>query len=154
MHTLPHPLTKFRRAQDKPEFKNLACVVGLQEAYLNSAVSTYDKGNVSDWIEFFREDWAGAIYHDRFQMLRASLSMMLKTDEGAFDVADMLERGAEEGKDDETLTTMRKSTIGPGGSMLMPSTKKLIESNCIEFLRKNKGLLPRYLLPDRAAPAA
>jgi adenylate kinase len=135
--------------KEKVEFKNLACVLGMQEGYLNSCVSAYDKGVVDCWIRFFREDWASAIFHDRFDILKNSLKQMLRTDEGAFDVADMLERGAEEGKDDETLNTMRKSAVGPGGSMLMPSTKKLIESSTIEFLRKNKALLPRYLLPER-----
>ena len=136
---------------DKIEAKNISTLVGLQEAYLNSCMSVYDKGLVTDWIEFFREDWASALYHDRFEELHASLRVMLKTDEGAFDVADMLLRNFDEGKDNESLVTMRKSAIGAGGCNLMPSTKKLIEANTLEFLRKNKGLLARFLLPERVA---
>ena len=137
--------------KEKVEFRNLGMVVGLQEAYLNSCVASYDKGAVEDWVSFFREDWCSSIYHDRFGMLKDGLRSLLKDDEGCFDVTDMLVRGVEEGKDDDTLNTMRKSSVGPGGSMLMPSTKKLIESSTIEFLRKNKALLPRYLLPERGS---
>ena len=136
---------------EKVEAKNISLLVGLQEAYLNSAMSTYDRGLVPCWIDFFREDWASGLYHDRFGELGDSLRVLLKTDEGVFDVVDMLLRGFDEGKDDETLNTMRKTTIGAGGANLMPSTKKLIEANVLEFLRKNKGLLTRFLLPERGA---
>jgi hypothetical protein len=137
---------------EKVEVQNLSKLIGLQEAYLNSATSTYEKGLVECWIDFFREDWASALYHDRFSNLQTSLRTLLKTDEGAYEIIDMLVRGAEEGKEDDTLVAMRRSAVGPGGSVLMPSTKKLIETNALEFVRKNKALLPRYLLPVAAAP--
>ena len=135
--------------KEEIEVGNYSKIVGLQEAYLNSAVANYEGGNVEDWIDFFREDWSTAVMHDRFNLLHASLRQMLITDEGAFDVSDMLVRGMEEGKDDETLNTTRRNMVGAGGSMLMPSTKKLIEASGIEFLRKNKGVLNRFLLPER-----
>lgn len=128
---------------------NFSCIVGLQEAYLNSCVGAYNKGGVEDWVEFFRGDWSTAVFHDRFPMLHASLKALLKTDEGAFDVANMLTRGLEEGKDDETLNSLRANAVGAGGTMLMPSTKKMVEANGIEFLRKNKIVLNRFKLPER-----
>ncbi|GMH79437.1 hypothetical protein TL16_g08145 [Triparma laevis f. inornata] len=128
---------------------NFSCIVGLQEAYLNSCVGVYNKGGVEDWVEFFRGDWSTAVFHDRFPMLHASLKALLKTDEGAFDVANMLTRGLEEGKDDETLNSLRANAVGAGGTMLMPSTKKMVEANGIEFLRKNKIVLNRFKLPER-----
>mmetsp|Transcript_12238 Transcript_12238/g.25072 ORF Transcript_12238/g.25072 Transcript_12238/m.25072 type:complete len:1447 (+) Transcript_12238:1-4341(+) len=132
------------------EVSNYSKIIGIQEAYLNSAVANYERGNIDDWIDFFREDWSTAVMHDRFPLLHASFRSLLMNDEGAFDVSDMLVRGMEEeGKDDETLNTTRRNMVGPGGSMLMPSTKKLVEANAIEFLRKNKGVLDRFLLPER-----
>jgi NADH dehydrogenase FAD-containing subunit len=137
--------------KEEIEVSNYNKIVGLQEAYLNSAVANYERGNVEDWVDFFREDWSTAIMHDRFPLLHASIRHLLGNDEGAFDVSDMIVRGVEEGKDDETLNTTRRNMVGPGGNMLMPSTKKLIEANAIEFLRKNKAVLNRYLLPERQA---
>lgn len=61
----------------------------------------------------------------------------------------MLARGVDEGKEDDTLNGLRKAAVGPGGTNLMPSTKKLIEANAVEFLRKNKGVLNRFMLPER-----
>ncbi|GMI01226.1 hypothetical protein TrST_g7007 [Triparma strigata] len=131
------------------QVQNLSNVVGLQEAYLNSCVGAYNKGNVSDWIDFFRADWSTAIFHDRFPLLHSSLRGLLSSDEGAFDVSLMLTRMLEEGKDDETLNSLRINAVGPGGTMLMPSTKKMVEANGIEFLRKNKVVLNRFKLPER-----
>ena len=85
----------------------------------------------------------------RFPLLHSSLRGLLSSDEGAFDVSLMLTRMLEEGKDDETLNSLRFNAVGPGGTMLMPSTKKMVEANGIEFLRKNKVVLNRFKLPER-----
>ena len=35
-----------------------------------------------------------------------------------------------------------------GGAVVMGSTRKMLETSAIEFLRKNRALLPRYALPQ------
>ena len=49
---------------------NLLRLYGVHERYLNNLLSRYDEGLISDFFIFFRESWAMALYHDRFQDFR------------------------------------------------------------------------------------
>ena len=71
---------------------------------------------------FFRDDWAHAIYHDRFQELVHSLRAMLAGDEGGMEVLDLLLRALEDGKDDATISSLRSNAVGPAGEKLMVRT--------------------------------
>ena len=51
--------------------RNISCLVGLHESYLNSAKASYDKGLVEDWVQWCSDDWASSLYHDRFPLLHA-----------------------------------------------------------------------------------
>ena len=86
---------------------------------------------MNDWITFFRDDWAHALYHDRFQDLIDSLRTLLASDEGSCEVMDKLLEAFEDGKDDPTICSLRSNLIGPGGEKLMPSTKKMIETSTL-----------------------
>lgn len=43
--------------------------VGLHETYLNQCLAAFNNGIVKNWVEFFSQEWADALYHDRFQDL-------------------------------------------------------------------------------------
>ncbi|KAH8057270.1 hypothetical protein JL722_6922 [Aureococcus anophagefferens] len=131
------------------EPRNLAALVGNQEAYLNSAWLSYERGIVDDWIAFFRSDWCSALKHDRFADLQRTLADMIDRDEGARDVVSMLLAGLDAGKDDETLRQLRAKAVGVGGSNLPKETRQLLETAVLGYLRKNRTLLPRFLLPEK-----
>ena len=126
------------------EVQNLSCLVGMQEAYLNSAVAFFNKGAVQDWIEFFRGDWAAALYHDRFQHFCLSLRMGMQDDEGVRTVLEKVRQSLEGGAADQELCQVRREAVGIGGGGLPPSTKKIIDMHLMEFLKNNRNLLPRY----------
>ena len=136
------------------EPRNLATLVGLQEAYLNSAWLSYERGVVDDWIAFFRGDWCSALTHDRFDGLKTMLAEMVRADEGAREVVAALLAERDAGKDHETLRQLRAKAIGVGGENLPDKTRKLLEGAVLGYLRKNKGLLPRFLLPENPPAAA
>jgi hypothetical protein len=133
------------------EPRNLSMLVGMQEAYLNSACGAYDRGIIKDWVRFFREDWCSSLTHDRFDALVAGMRGLLARDEGANEVIDLLLRALDDGKDDATVRQLRSKAVGVGGAQLMASTRKMLETSAIEFLRKNRALLPRYALPQNEA---
>jgi len=126
------------------EVSNLCCLVGMQEAYLNSAVAFFNKGMVKDWISFFREDWASALYHDRFHDFCLSLRMGMQDDEGVRDVLEVVRKTLESGAADQEICQVRREAVGIGGSGLAPSTKKMVEMHLLEFLKNNRNLLPMY----------
>jgi len=130
------------------EMKNFARLIGLQEAYLNSCHSAHNRELIQDWVAFFRGEWAHALYHDRFCSLVESLRGVLATDQGAAEILETLSRCIREGKDETAITGLRAQAVGPVGEGLMASTKKLIETTTMEFLQRNKNVLPEYHLPD------
>jgi len=137
--------------QEPVEVGNLMCIVGLQESYVNSAESSFDKHLVSDWITFLRSDWASAIYHDRFPQFVSTLRRQLLQEMGTQDLVDMVLNGFEEGKDETILANLRKMGVGVYGTKLLPSTKRFVETRALDFLRKNRNTLPRFLLAETAA---
>ena len=54
---------------------NFLRLYGLHERYLNNLVSRYDEGLISDFYLYFKDPWATAIFHDRFQDFRQEVSL-------------------------------------------------------------------------------
>lgn len=54
---------------------------------------------------------------------------------------------------DEWLSITIRKAVGPGASALPPSTRKTIEARALEWVRRNRGLLPRLALPSAQQPA-
>jgi len=134
--------------RDPIETRNLACVVGLQEGYLNSCHAAFTRGHVSDWADFFRQDWAHALYHDRFEDFVKTLREQLRGDLGASEIVEALSKAVGDGMDDMAICALRASAVGTSGEKLQPSTRKIIETSTLEFLKNNKSTLPEYLIPD------
>ena len=183
--------------------KNLCCLVGMQEAYLNrylgqcrtlaqdglslslsgaarppptatalskpalskaalsltalslrSAAAYYNRGEVEDWIEFFGEPWAQALYHDRFHDFCLSLRMSMQGDEGINEVLIKVRKALESGAKDTELCQVRRAAVGVGGANLTPSTKQMVEMHLLDFLKVPTGTVPALLLPvATTAPA-
>ena len=55
-------------------------LVGLPEAAINRLASRYDEGIVPDLPAFLEQNWAVALYHDRFGEFRAALRLELESD--------------------------------------------------------------------------
>ena len=130
------------------EDQNFAGLVGLQESYLNSIEHFYDKGSIPDLARFLRDDWAVAIYNDRFKNLIASITEKLNGNEEVARIIQEVATAISSGNTKLTeVNLLRKSLIGVGGEKIQYKTKKLIESELIKFLRDNKTLMPYFALP-------
>ena len=126
------------------EAKNLSCIVGMHEAYLNSAVLFFNKGEVHNWIAYFRQGWADALYHDRFHHFCLSLRMGMSDDDGVNTVLVKVREALEGGAADQEISQVRRDAVGVGGSSLPRSTKKMMDMHLMEFLKNNRNLLQRY----------
>ncbi|KAJ1459041.1 hypothetical protein M885DRAFT_460321 [Pelagophyceae sp. CCMP2097] len=135
------------------EPRNLSRLVGSHEAYLNSAWQSYQRGVVDDWIAFFRGDWCSALTLDRGAQLQETLLALLQGNDGARAIVEQLLADATT-KDDSTLRDVRAHALGVGGESLPQETKDLLLNAVVGYLRKNRGLLPRYHLPDAKKDAA
>ncbi|CAK4084155.1 unnamed protein product [Aphanomyces euteiches] len=136
------------------EVTNLQCVVGLHEAYLNCALSSFHQNLISDWITFFRQPWANAVYHDRFQDFRLRLNAALKYDEGIRMLVEQVKRQAADSGDVKEAMALAQTQTGRGGSALVPTTKKMIELNLLDYLSAHRDVLNMYFLPQAQGHAA
>ncbi|OQR99966.1 adenylate kinase [Achlya hypogyna] len=126
---------------------NLACLVGLHEAYLNCAISSFQQNLVTDWIEFFRQKWATAVYHDRFHDFCTRLTAASQYDEGVRLAVDGVRKEFSEGGDVKAAMALAQTKVGRGGANLAPTTRKMIELNLMEYLSVNREVLHMYFLP-------
>ncbi|GLE11018.1 hypothetical protein PINS_up023310 [Pythium insidiosum] len=132
---------------DRVEVTNLQCLVGLHESYLNSAIASFANSYVNDWIAFFHQKWAAALYHDRFHDFCLRLHAFLQRDDGVRQLVEDVTKFFNETGDIKGATAMAQVRVGRGGDALVPSTKRIIESQLLEFLSANREVLTMYLLP-------
>ncbi|KAL3662334.1 hypothetical protein V7S43_012661 [Phytophthora oleae] len=133
--------------------RNLQNIVGLHEAYLNSALASYAAGKVHDWVAFFAHPWTSALYHDRFPAFRAKLRTLLAKDDGVRAIVDDAAAFMSETGDTKGAMALAQERVGRGGSALEPSTRRLVESQVLEFLGSNRDVLNMFLLPKGGGAA-
>jgi len=131
------------------ELRNLARLVGVQEAFANSLVHAFESGAVTDFLSFFRQDWAYALYHHRFPLFREQLIQLTKVDAGALGVLSKIRqvveysRDMKKGEEDDSSThdmviLKRNELVGQGGHALPPSTRSNLSSSILRFVEANK----------------
>lgn len=124
--------------------RNLALIPGKHEAYLNSAVHSFNKGFVLDWVEYFSADWAAAIFHEKFPNFIRSLRSQLSIDKGMLMILSRIYEHADNSPDDNELQDFRRELVGPYCEEGPITTKKLIVSETMEFVKRNKNDLQTY----------
>merc|ERR1711871_1657408 len=129
------------------EGRNIGRLVGWHESFLSNACFSYESGQISDWIEFFREPWCSFIYHDNFTAFAGGVKEFLQEDKGMFTVQDKLVGLASKCRDDGILSLERRKMLGNRGENVPEIAKKAIESHTLEFLRKNKSSFARIFIP-------
>lgn len=132
---------------ERVEVANLQCLVGMHESYLNSAVASFASAYVTDWLAFFRGKWAAALYHDRFAEFCVRLTGFLRKDDGVRQLVDDVSKFFSDTGDAKGAAALAHVRVGRGGDALEPSTKRLVESQLLEFLSANRDVLAMYLLP-------
>ncbi|CAM9541824.1 unnamed protein product, partial [Ectocarpus sp. 12 AP-2014] len=136
------------------EAKNLSKVVGVQLGYLQ-AKAAFERGEISSWIDFFRQGALTPLYHDRFPTLSEDLREAFSDgDEAAANLLSTLNKGIDDGMNDDWLSLSIRKAVGPGACELPPSTRKTAEARALEWVRRNRGLLPHLALPVPQQPAS
>ncbi|CAH0549570.1 unnamed protein product [Brassicogethes aeneus] len=126
-------LNKFRKVEtitclnrSPIEVQNLALLYGKHEQLLNNLLTRFEMVVIRDLFDYFRQPWAYAIYHDRF--------------DSAYDQMDryLMNAKLDLEKRDELEEMFRKS-----------SCVKELESKLVKFLERNEDFLPMYGTPAK-----
>jgi hypothetical protein len=130
------------------EERNISRLVGYHESYMNSATYAYEKGLIKDWIDYFREDWASLLYHDKFLEFINYQRESLTTDKCSVATLEQVFQMAEIDTDDQNVSITRKELIGERSELLPSATRKFLESQTLDFLRHHKPLLTKFYIPS------
>jgi len=124
------------------EDTNWACLVGLPESALNNLAPRFDEGVISDLPAFLRQNWAVALYHDRFGEFQGVLRSELEADEGFKEAMDKLRQRPE----------FDAGKLSPGDLMnLLPEEKRnLVRTRLLDYVSSNQNQLDMYLVPSSA----
>lgn len=134
-------------AKDMENVMSIMHLVGWHESFLNSAVFAYESGIVSDWVNFFNDDWAMALKFDRFPLLVHSLCKLLHSDKGMLSVLEKIFENAESTDDNDVICLARRNILGDRGCHIPDATRSAIETHVLDFLRKYKDAMVNYFVP-------
>lgn len=59
------------------DVKNIHCLWGKHEKLLNNLQLRFEMVLIGDFYEYFRQPWASALYHDRFEQLLDELNNIM-----------------------------------------------------------------------------
>ena len=128
------------------EADNWACLLGLPEAALNNLAPRFDEGLVPDLAAFLRQEWATALYHDRFAEFAADTTAALHADAQVADALDQLRQ----------TPAYAAQQLTPKDLMerLPEDTKTLVRTKLLDYVAANQNHLDMYLVPGSAVMKA
>jgi len=129
------------------EAQNLERLVGLHEGAVGSLRHQFDTGAIHSLVDLLREEWAQALFHDRFAQFCLDLRVAAahNADLDAL-VQEVKSQAAHDNPEYTRETCMR--LIGVGGERLTPGLRKATQRAVAQFLTANRELLPRFFLPQ------
>lgn len=144
-HTPSHPPVPFVSRpsytflRQPIEEQNWICLIGLPVTAVNNLSSRFDEGLISDLPSFLRQNWAPALYHDRFGEFRQAVRGELADDEDWRAALQAARPPAEEGKEGVD--------VGAFLGALPEGKAELVRMRLRDFVQTNKNQLDMYLVP-------
>jgi hypothetical protein len=122
------------------EEANWAALIGMPEAALNNLAPRFDEGVVGSLPAFLRQNWAVALYHDRFFEFRAALRGELESDADFAAAMDAMRKRPE----------YESGKLSPVEFMnALPEAKRnLVRTRLLDYVAGNQNQLDMYLVPS------
>eukprot|EP00927_Polykrikos_kofoidii_P026521 TRINITY_DN23591_c0_g1_i1.p1 TRINITY_DN23591_c0_g1~~TRINITY_DN23591_c0_g1_i1.p1 ORF type:complete len:1577 (+),score=347.68 TRINITY_DN23591_c0_g1_i1:82-4731(+) len=124
------------------QVESLWSLVGLSETFLNHLFVRWRDGDIPDIVEFLTDEWATALFHDRFMDFCYQIKLdMLSQEEIKTIVNNALETvNLKEGLSRKLLAQIR--------SQLPRESVKQMQDHLLKYLRENTNHLKTYFLPE------
>jgi len=112
-------------------------LVGLSETYCNKLIVRYDEGIIVDFVQFFRDEWGTALFHDRFADFRNSVAKTWAAEAKLTELTDKLSSA--------DIPLAEKTAL----LLTVPTDLRgEVEKELFQFLKSNMDLLPMYVPLD------
>eukprot|EP00929_Paragymnodinium_shiwhaense_P013279 TRINITY_DN121142_c0_g1_i1.p1 TRINITY_DN121142_c0_g1~~TRINITY_DN121142_c0_g1_i1.p1 ORF type:complete len:1535 (-),score=494.46 TRINITY_DN121142_c0_g1_i1:571-5175(-) len=124
------------------QVESLWSLVGLSETFLNHLFVRWRAGDIPDIVEFLTDEWATALFHDRFMDFCYQIKLeMLSRNEIKTIINNALETvNLKDGLSRKLLAQIR--------SQLPKDSVKKIQDHLLAYLSENTNHLKTYFLPD------
>jgi len=124
------------------DYSALVSLVGLHETYLDKLLNRFEGELITDIPEFLSENWALALYHDKFTKLVTNLKAILHEEDIISIIKDVVDK---EKPLDRVVINELLEQVGK-------RTKSKIEYEIVSFLNENRNHLPFYHIPYLQPP--
>lgn len=124
------------------QVESLWSLVGLSETFLNHLFVRWKAGDIPDIVEFLTDEWATALFHDRFLDFCQDIKTEISTQEEVKRIINDALRNVDlkEGLSRDLLTQVR--------SQLPKDSVKMMQDRLLDYLRANPNHLKSYFLPE------
>lgn len=125
------------------QVESLWSIVGLSETFLDHLYTRWKAGDIPDIVEFLTDEWATALFHDRFRELCQQIQLEMRSKEEIKEIIDKNledETNWKDGLSRELLDKIRQN--------LPKDAVKDIQDHLLEYLRENTNHLKSYFLPE------
>ncbi|XP_074649430.1 cilia- and flagella-associated protein 61-like [Tubulanus polymorphus] len=124
--------------------KNLLCLYGIHQRYMNNLLSRFDENLVPDLYSFFSEAWSLALFHDRFPDFRDEVRELLVL-QPSENVEALEERVRALVDDDMNINRVTRQALQD--EYKNSGAKRAVETRLLSFLTYNDYHLPMYAKP-------
>merc|ERR1712083_901553 len=124
------------------QVESLWSLVGLSETFLNHLYVRWRDGDIPDIVEFLTDEWATALFHDRFMDFCHQIKLeMLSQEEVKTIISNALDTvNLKDGLSRKLLQQIRNS--------LPKEYVTQMQNHLLEYLRENTNHLKTYFLPE------
>jgi len=124
------------------QVESLWSLVGLSETFLNHLYVRWKDGDIPDIVEFLTDEWATALFHDRFMDFCHQIQLEMR---GQEEVKAIIDRALESVNLKDGLSRKLLANIQ---AQLPKSSVKAMQDRLLEYLRGNTNHLKTYFLPE------
>merc|ERR1712054_606558 len=127
------------------QVESLWSLVGLSETFLNHLYRRWRTDDIPDIVEFLTDEWATALFHDRFMDFCHQIKLEMSSQEEVKSIINAALEGVDtkKGLSRELLDSIRQK--------LPSESVKQMQDHLLEYLRENTNHLKGYFLPENWA---
>jgi hypothetical protein len=127
------------------QVESLWSLVGLSETFLNHLFLRWRDGDIPDIVEFLTDEWATALFHDRFMDFCQQIKLELHSQD---EVKKIINNALQEVDLKEGLSRRLLQEIR---AQLPKDSVKSMQDHLLDYLRQNTNHLKTYFLPENWA---
>jgi len=124
------------------QVESLWSLVGLSETFLNHLYVRWRDGDIPDIVEFLTDEWATALFHDRFMDFCHQIKLEMSAQD---DVKNIINNVLESV---DLNAGLGRQMLAKIRAQLPKESVKQMQDHLLEYLRENSNHLKTYYLPE------